>query len=212
MKKIFNILLTAGLIVALASCEKEDTVFDLKLDPAGNVEVFTGESKTVKIESGNGGYEISSITPEGFAEASVSETTVTVSGKEKGETTVTVKDAKGKTASFKVTVKPAIIDATTPRFKWGNTVELDKTNGWGVSVLSGSVAVTNLTDKKQYILSWTGGYTAGEKSGAKLLTVESGKQTQETPLTLFEIQKADGNPYSIIFGDASQKGELVVTK
>lgn len=215
MKKLvhhpFNALLWAvSLVLVLASCKDEDPVLDLKLDQTV-VEVFTGESKTVKIEGGNGGYE-ATLSPTGIADVSVSGTTITVTGKEKGETTVTVKDSKDKSVIFKVTVKAAIIDATTPRFKWGNTVELDKANNYGVSILANSVAITNLADTKQYILSWTGGYTVGEKTGAKLRTVESGKQPQETALTSLEVQKAENNLYSLIFGDASQKGELVVTK
>lgn len=205
-----TIVMMLGLVFVLASCEKEDEVSDLKLDKT-SVEVFTDENITVKIENGNGGYTVLS-SADAIATATVSEQTITIAGKDKGSATVTVKDNEGKTVTVTVTVKAAIIDTTTLRFKWTNTIELGKTNGWGTTILSDRVAVTNLTDKKQFVLLWTGGYTVGEKSGAKLRIVENGQQTQEVALTALEVQKAENNLYSIIFNKDVQKGELIFTK
>jgi len=216
MKKLLHINLNTlmwilSLVLIFTSCKDDEEIIpDLTLDKS-SVEVYAGENATVTIETGNGGYTVSSSSAT-FATAAVSGTTVTITGVAKGGAIITVKDQSGKTATVSVTVSSAIIDATTLRFKWTNTIELGKTNGWGTTILSDRVAVTNLTDKKQFVLLWTGGYTVGEKSGAKLRIVENGQQTQEVTLTALEVQKAESNRYSIIFTDGTKNGELVFTK
>ena len=201
-----------GFALVLTACKKDEVTVDLKLDKS-SVEVYTdGIAVTVKIESGNGGYVVKS-SAEQIATASVSGQTVTVTGKAIGEATITITDGAEKNATVKVTVKQAIIDTATPRFKWDNNViELGKTNNWGYTVLKDRVAVTNLTENKQYILSWKDGYSAGEKTEAKLRTVEKDKDTQETSLTSLEVQQAADNRYSVVFSKDDQKGELVFTR
>ncbi|MGV8092088.1 MAG: hypothetical protein AB2L24_09525 [Mangrovibacterium sp.] len=217
MKKLLHINLKTILSLLfftfiLASCKDDEEIIpDLTLDKT-SVEITVDEQGTVKIETGNGGYTVSSSSAT-IATAAISGTTITITGVAKGGATITVKDQSGKTATIAVTVNTAIIDATTPRFKWTNTIELEKTNGWGTTILTDRVAVTNLTDKKQFVLLWTGGFTAGEKTGAKLRIVESGNTTtEEVTLTALEVQKVDNNRYSIVFSKDTQKGELVFTK
>ena len=200
-----------GFIFILSSCKKDkDLQVDLTLAKT-ETEVFVDESVTVEITAGNGEYTATS-SSEAIAKATVSGQTVSIQGIAKGSATITVKDKAGRSATIAVTVNNPIVDPNTARFKWDNTVELDKANGWSTTVLAGSVAITNLTDKKQFVLSWTGGYTVGDKTAAKLRILESGKETQEVALTVFEVQRAENNLYSVAFGTAEKQGELVFTK
>lgn len=209
-KTVFTIML--GSLLFLSSCKDDDeSAMDLILEKT-TTEVFVDEAVTVPITSGNGDYKASA-SPETVAKAEISGNSVRISGISKGEATVTVTDGSGKTAAIKVTVNSAIIDATTPRFRWTNTIPLEITNGWATTVEADAVAITNLTDKKQFILSWTGGYAKGDKTGGKLEIVDmKGQDSKVEELTAFEIQAASDGKYSIAFGNASQKGELVFTK
>ncbi|WP_257668713.1 Ig-like domain-containing protein [Parapedobacter tibetensis] len=202
--------LVLGLVFLFSSCKKDNPEMNLTLDRT-TIEVFADEQATVQITSGNNNYSVSS-SSEATAMATVSEQTVTISGKAKGTATVTVKDGSGKTAIVSVTVKSAIIDATTPRFKWTNTIELDEANGWSTAILADRVAITSFAEKKQFVLVWNGGYTVGDKTDAKLRIVESGKTTEEIALTALEVQKVENNLYSIGFHKDGQKGELVFVK
>ena len=217
MKKLLSIttislMLLLGFVLVFSSCKDDDDKLDAELTlDKSSVEVYAGENATVTIKTGNGGYMVSS-SSESVATAAVSDQSVTISGVAKGSATVTVKDQADKTATVSVTIETAIIDATTARFKWENTIALETTNNWGTTILSDRVAVTNLSDKKQYVLSWTGGYTVGEKTGGKLRMLESGTETQEITLTNLEVQKAENNLYSLVFSDGTKNGELVFTK
>lgn len=207
-KAAFTLVL--GFVFLLSSCDDNDPEIDLTLDKT-EVNVFSDEQVTVQISRGNGDYSVSS-SSEATATAAVSGQTITITGKVKGAATVTVTDRAGKTALVSVTVKSAIVDATTPRFKWESTTELEQANGWGTTILSDRIAITNLIGKKQYVLVWSGGYGVGDKTDAKLRIVESGKTTEEVALTALEVQKAEDDLYSIIFNKDAQKGELVVVK
>lgn len=200
-----------GFIFVLSSCKKDkDLQVNLTLAKT-EAEVFVDESVTVEISAGNGGYTATS-SSDAVATATVSGATVTIEGITKGSATITLKDQAGRSAVIAVTVKNAIVDPNTARFKWDNTIELDMANGWSTTILANSFALTSLADKKQFVLSWTGGYTVGDKTDAKLRILESGKQAQEVSLTVFEVQKADNNRYSVTFSNAEKKGELVFTK
>ncbi len=200
-----------GLAIFLGSCSKDkESVPDLTLDK-NTVEVFTEENTMIQISGGDGTYSASS-TSDAIAKPEISGKSLKVNGISKGEATITVKDGSGRTSTIKVTVKTAIVDATTPRFKWTSTIELDKVNGWGTAILGDRIAVTSLADKKQYIVTWTGGYTVGDKTNAKLRILESGKEATEVALTALEIQKSENSLYSIVFNKDAQKGELVIRK
>jgi len=205
-----SLLVMLGFVLAFSSCKKDETDAELTMDKT-SVEIYAGETATVIIQTGNGGYTVSS-SSEATATASVSDAAITITGVAKGLSTVTVTDQGGKTATISVTVNSATIDATTARFKWDNTIFLNTTNGWGTTILSNRVAITNLTDKKQFVLLWTGGYTMGEKTEAKLRIVANGQETTEVALTDLEIQKAENGLYSLIFSNATKSGELVFNK
>jgi hypothetical protein len=217
MKKLFSINaslksigIVLGFIAFFSACKKDEIKPALTLEKT-SIEVFAGEEVTVQIQAGNGGYGVSSSSG-AIAEVSVTDQTVIISGKAKGETTVTVKDQEGKTSSLKVIVRSAILDGSIPRFKWTNTIELEKPNGWSTTVLADRLSITNLSEKKQFTVLWNGGYGVGDKTEAKLRIVESGKTTEEIALTSLEVQKAENNSYSIIFSKESRQGILVFAK
>src|SRR5688572_18390847 len=122
MKKLFpintslrTIVMVMGFIAVFSACKKKEMdPVELTLEKA-NIEVFAGEEVSVQIKTGNGGYSVSSAS-EVVAGATVADQTLNISGKAKGETTLTVKDQKGKTVSIKVIVKSAIVDGSIPRF------------------------------------------------------------------------------------------------
>lgn len=120
MKKLLPIVLKTILLLSLCtffltSCEKDEIINELTLDKL-SMEVGESEKVTVKIETGNGDYTVSSSSAT-VATAEVSAGTVTITGVDKGGATITVRDQSGKTAAVSVTVNSAIIDATTARFK-----------------------------------------------------------------------------------------------
>ena len=76
---------------------------------ANSAELEVGETTTINITSGNGNYEVTSSNTN-VVEASLSGTTIALTGKAKGVATVTVKDVViGSTDEISVTVKDAPI-------------------------------------------------------------------------------------------------------
>ena len=211
MKKILNLLLIASCVFAFASCSSDDddiATVDLKLDKT-TVELKVGETVTVAVESGNGEYTISSNSSAETASAELSGSTITVKGLKEGETSVSVRDKAGKSASVKVTIKPADYVPTSAEFSWnGEKNELDKTNGWGTTVYNDRVAVTDITNKQQSVLSWTGGLIVGDKTGGKLEAVGGSAIT----LSSIKVVKAESNTYYITFEGDSKKGWIYFTK
>jgi hypothetical protein len=210
MKKIINVLLIVSLLVAITSCEKDDHVVDLKLDN-NTVELEKGGTATVIIEAGNGGYKVESDKKE-VADASLSGTTITINALSEGDARITVTDAKDKTATITVKVDYTIL--TPSKFVWnGASVEFDKADKYGISVLSTGVALTDLiTDKKQYLLSWDGGLTTGDKTNGKLVIAQSGKEADEVTLTSLKVILAETSGNYIMFNDGSKNGELFFAK
>jgi hypothetical protein len=74
------------------------------------------------------------------------------------------------------------------------------------------VAITNLTEGKQYILTWKGGLSTGRKTGGVLKTVIRGEQTKNTDLDLLEIKESGNSTYEIFLRGGGRKGEIVFTK
>ena len=112
--KTIRFILAAGLSMAamlsLSSCQKEENNSN---EPSGetkpltlassSVEVKAGETATVEITSGNGGYNVVSASEE-TATATVSGTTITVSGVKAGSTIITVSDAAKQAKPLQVKV------------------------------------------------------------------------------------------------------------
>lgn len=209
-KTITTLAIVLGCALVFSSCEKEEDLIDLALSET-EVEVFVDEAVTVTITSGNGTYNVSSSNSE-VANPELTGTSIRISGVEKGEANITVTDeVSGKSQTISVTVNSAIIDTSTERFRWTNTHSLEEANAWASSVLENEVAITHIDDKRQFILSWTGGYSVGDKTNATLEVLENG-DSNVTNLSSLEIQSENNGTYAFTFADDSRRGELVVSK
>ncbi len=209
MKKILNLLLITSFVLAVASCKKDDDIVELQLDKT-NIEVTEEKSVDVTILSGNGGYTAIPVSPETAIVADISDKTIKITGVKEGETTITVKDREGKTVNITVSVVSKHTIPTAAQFVWdAEKIELDKSNNWGTVIYSSNrLAVTNLIDKKQFLLSWEGGeLSKGDRTG-KLQIV--GKD----PIINVDIEvvKAESNTYYIYFENGDKTGNIYFTK
>ncbi|EFS30708.1 hypothetical protein [Bacteroides sp. D2] len=100
----------------------------------------------------------------------------------------------------------------TPRFIWDIAIELEQPNNWCMTLAIEKVSITNLTEGKQYILTWKGGLSTGQKTDGILKTVIRGEQTKKTDLDLLEIKESGNNTYEIFLRGDGRKGEIVFTK
>ena len=200
-------LLACVFVMAACSDDDEEIAKELTLDKT-TIEVVEDASVTVTVETGNGDYQATPVATD-IASATVSGSTITVTGVKEGETTIAVKDGKGKTASIKVTVVSKHTIPTAAQFVWdGAKTDLETTNNWGLAIYTNRIAVTNVITKKQYILTWTGDLSKGDKTGGKLQTV--GGET--VTLSDFEVVKSENNSYYIAFEGNSKSGNIYFTK
>lgn len=99
-----------------------------------------------------------------------------------------------------------------PHFTWDIIVELEQPNNWCMTLSTEKIAITNITEGKQYILTWKGGLAAGQKTDGILKTVVRGEQTRSTDLDLLEIKDSGSNTYELFLRGGGRKGEIVITK
>ena len=202
MKKIVNLLIVVSCVLAMGSCKKDEVQVDLALDKT-TIELVVGASGTVKIATGNGGYVVTNSSA-ATATATLLESTINIIGVKEGTATLTVKDQTGRTVTVVITVNPA-----APEFVWNDTkILLDQANNWGLTVLSNRIAVTNVASKAQYMLSWTGDMTVGDKTGGKLQIVGS----PDITLTSLKVVQAASTGYYLTFEGDSKKGLVYFTK
>lgn len=202
MGKIVNLLIVVSCILALGSCQKDEDQVDLTLDKTA-ITLKVGETGTVKIATGNGGYVLTNSSA-ATATTTLSESTISITGVKAGNATLAVKDQAGKTVSLMITVNPA-----APEFMWNDTkILLDQVNSWGLTVLSNRIAVTNIATKAQYLLSWTGDMTVGDKTGGKLQIAGSPSIT----LTSLKVVIAESTGYYLTFEGDSKKGLVYFKK
>lgn len=117
------------------------------------------------------------------------------------------------TSCSKEKILPEGTDAdVNPHFTWDITVELEQPNNWSITAFSEKVAITNIAEGKQYLLTWKGGLSTGKKSDAILKTIVRGKQTQTTGLDILEVKDSGNNTYELFLRGSGRKGELVFTK
>ena len=201
MKKLINIALAIILIAAFASCESEEPVVDLKLNNTAPIELQRNGTASIAIESGNGGYTVKS-SNEKVATATLSGQSIAIKAVSEGTADITVTDAKGKSATIKVTVSYKM--PTESKLLWnGESVEFDKAGAAGIALLSNGVAVTDLaTAKKQYCLTWAEGLSEGDKPEGKMILAEAGKQPETTSLTTVKVlQTGDKGNFIMFEGD-----------
>lgn len=191
-------------------------MLDLTLNVT-DLEISKHEIAKISIESGNGKYSVES-SDEMIATVAISGTTVAVYGVEGGVATITITDEKGKTSFLNVTVAYAI--PTNATFIWNKqSYKFDTPDGYGISVLNGGIALTNLEEGKQLNLYWTGGLSEGEKTNATLtidesLPVENNAEPAE-PIELVFLKVVRADPVRgcyLIFNDGERNGELFFIK
>lgn len=214
MKKLVNIdlktivmLLACVFVMAACSDDEDEIAKDLTLDKT-TIEVVEDATVTVTVETGNGGYDYSA-TPSGKVDVSITNDVISIKGVEEGEATVTIKDGKGKTATITVSVVSKHTIPPSAQFVWdGAKTDLETTNNWGLAIYTNRIAITNIIDKEQYILSWTGDLSKGDKTDGKLQAV--GGET--VTLSSFEVVKSESNTYYIAFEGGSKSGNIYFTK
>lgn len=218
MKKLIYNILGLSLILMFTACETEEFMkptLDLELvSNEVQLNLVTTElaSATVSVRNGNSGYSVES-SDENIATASNEGTgaVITIIGKNEGTAVITVTDALGKTATIDVVV--SVLTPTTPTFTWqGQNVRFDRAGGAGLTVMPGVVVLTDITiENVQYIMTWTGGFTEGEKTNAKMRIITGVNEPEETDLTTFKVLRADNNSNYIVFSDGTNGGQLYFT-
>lgn len=103
-----------------------------------------------------------------------------------------------------------------PSFAWDREttpiqVQLETDNGWCITRYNNCIALSNFDLKCQYLLTWDGDMSAGEKENAVFKIAEVGKTLQTFRLDYMNIERPAGF-YRITFGQGSRTGELVITK
>lgn len=199
--------LLCGSIVA--ACEKEKAVplQALELDK-NSIEILESYTSTVEVISGNGDYTVSETS---LVEVEIVGNTITFTATENyGEERLFIMDGTGRKAAVDVKVIPAVLSADDPRFYWDGLIALEQANQWSTTIMANKVAMTNVTEKKQFVLSWNGEFAVGVKPRATLRIIGE-ENKQEISLTKLEILTIDRskNLCTIVFYKEKQKGELV---
>lgn len=205
-----SLIFILAMMLPFTSCkEDEEIAADLKVDK-NSLDIIRGKTAVINIESGNGNYTVS-LSPEGIATAEIKGNTIQISATSDGQTTLTIKDAAGKCVT--AIIKVVSTSSVTPRFVWiADVIELEKPNDWGFTLFSERLALTNIPDKKQYALSWSGGLSAGPKSIGILKIVEDGKLTQSIFLTSISVAEINSLYYQITFNQEDKKGQIIFSK
>lgn len=209
MNKLLNIsiALMVSFTLLFASCNDTESIVEIKLDN-NRIELKQNEQVTITVLSGNGGYEAKSSDAK-VSVAIVYGTSIVIKAVDEGTSTITVTDRHGKSASINVTVSFAI--PSSAWFSWNGTdIELDKAGGYGITILSSGIGLTDLfSDEKQYFLSWSGGLTEGTKNNGVLVISEASKAVPETvTLTSVRVVQSGTRGNYILFGNTTANGEL----
>lgn len=222
---IKNFLLIAVMLFTLASCSKDVAIVDLTLDHT-TLDMDKGEIMKIAVETGNGKYQAESSNSM-IAKVAVSGTTIAILGVEGGTATVTITDEQGKTETINVTVSYAIPNTAT--FIWNKEeIKFDNAGGYGVSILESDIAFTNIMEAKQYVLSWEGGMTEGEKTNGQLIIATPGGQAVEEgeseegeeetgPVEIIDLVSvtvvlSEETGGYIVFNDGSRGGEIFFSR
>ncbi|GJQ05912.1 hypothetical protein CAPN010_00700 [Capnocytophaga cynodegmi] len=111
IKVFLGLMLMAS--VMFVSCGKDDNkveppvVHEIKVENDA-LTILEGESKTIKIVSGNGGYQVKSDNDN--VAVTEKEGVVTITGQKAGKSTISVTDSKGKKVSINVTINALVLD------------------------------------------------------------------------------------------------------
>lgn len=217
MKQFINTYIISFVLILVqfsffSSCKDEDAVADLKLDRTA-IQIKEGSEGILKIESGGGGYQFS-FSEEGYATAKYRDNLIYIQGVKYGKVTLTVSDLEGHSAMLDVVVVSSVLSTDNQRFVWGNMIELNKANNWSLSIDANSIAITNVLEGKQYVLSCDGDLSVGVKENATLeiMSSKTGAEPQIIALAGMEILQIKDDLCSIVFSTTEQTGELVFEK
>lgn len=212
MKNIINIrlvllFLCSGML--WTACEKDKAVPPqaLELDK-NNVELLESYSTTIEVTSGNGNYTVSETS---LVDVEIAGNTITFTATENyGEERLFIMDETGRKAAVDVKVIPAVLSADDPRFYWDGLIALEQANQWSTTIMGNKIALTNVVEKKQFVLSWNGEFSLGVKPRAelRLINVEGKQDVSLTKLEILSIDRSK-NLCTIVFYKEKQKGELV---
>ena len=215
MKQFINIYIISFVLILsqlslFSSCKDEDTVAELKLDRTA-IQIKEGSEGILKIESGSGGYQFS-FSEEGYATAKYRENLI--QGVKYGKVVLNVTDLEGHSVSLDVVVVSSVLSTDNQRFVWGNMIELNKANNWSLFTDVNSVAITNVMEGRQYVLSCDGDLSVGVKSNATLeiLSSKTGAEPEIVQLAGMEVLQIKDGLCSIVFSTADRMGELVFQK
>lgn len=179
-KNAYSLLVMVALALAatFAACSDDDDdtpPVEIKLNE-NIVTLLPGESTTVKVLEGNGGYQVTSQNS-AIATVSVNESTITVTGvmesEEDQSTTIEVVDAKNKTATIKVYVTKSVnplkvgLEATT--------FEMVVDDVKSVGIISGNAP---------YTVESSDDATLGVTQVANNVFTITAKKVSETPVTV----------------------------
>lgn len=207
---IISFVLLVTLSGLFTACDDDDAAGGLKLDRAA-IQIKEGSEGILKVESGSGGYQFSFST-EGIATAKFRENLIYIQALKYGKVTMNITDDAGHSATLDIIIISSVLNTDTPRFVWGKRIELEKTNNWGVTAHENRVAVTNVVEQTQYLLSWDGDSSVGAKTNATLKLMEKGTEPQTIELAGLEIIQVKDGLYSMIFSTTERTGELVFSK
>lgn len=215
MKKALNIFLVVTMLAGFIwSCsdDDKDSLAILQVDNTNVTIISVNTPVILNITSGNEGYTVHS-NDQGIVTAELSGTSIILKGVGEGTTRVFVTDKEKRSVAIQVTVSFTL--PTSEFFNWNGIIkDFDKPGEYGISILSGKVALTDLAwaERKQTVLSWSGGMTVGDKTNGKLKIITPDGVEESISLTSLKIIRADDLGTYIVFTDGSRSGELFFLK
>lgn len=136
MKKATILYAVMFFIFGAVSCTKDEKgkepeppkIHELKIE-GETLAILEGETKEVKITSGNVPYKVSADNDN--VTATIKDNVVTVTGQKSGESTLTITDSKDKKATVKVTITAFVLDKTEVSVAVGETAMVTAQSGSG---------------------------------------------------------------------------------
>lgn len=217
MKKALNIFLVVTMLAGFIwSCsdDDKDSLAILQVDNTNVTITSVNTPVILNITSGNEGYTVQS-NDQGIVTAELSGTSIILKGVREGTTRVFVSDKEKRSVAIQVTVSFTL--PTSEFFNWNGIIkDFDRPGTYGISILPGKVALTDLVaeieDRKQIVLSWSGGNSVGDKTNGKLKTIVPDGVEEVISFTSLKIIRADDLGTYIVFTDGSRSGELFFHK
>lgn len=215
MNKHIKYAISAILVLASGilpvSCKKEmPKAEELQLGK-DKVELMVGETRPVKIISGNGDYEFT-FSNERIASAEFDGEFIQITGLSAGETEMTVRDGRGKQFQLPIVVNANMEDVECYFSLGDEKIDLYKDNGWSVTETPVSVAVMNPAENRQIILSSDKDLKTSGKENLVLQIVENGKLTYGVLLQSFSVADHPGSSCEITFKTEDQKDGKIVLR